>query len=293
MPLNFQQFRQEINALVGVYRADNAWIAHWTRWDQPNHMDYYIDAAFRLYQTTARNQLKMTILGGASIRTCKELIANFGITAANGIQDQQTVWIAQQEEYRRRRGRGEGQDGADKKVARRNPIAVQGVGSILSEKAWTPILNDALIIGAATGHQTVHIALEAREAAIWRECEEEARQWEAQNLGIRIDYPTWAWQEFMNRNIGMLWNQHHQVPKVLARELIGLSFAGYKPVFRYQELFFTPNPHTPDPTFKEYTDGLNELGFHTNDGRVNVMKHISEFLFDDERAVCVPGDEYI
>ncbi|UES59937.1 hypothetical protein GFK91_29780 (plasmid) [Roseibium aggregatum] len=292
MPLNRQQFGRDINAVVDVYRADNAWVNGWARWDQRNHMDHYIDAAFRLYDATARNQLGMTLLGGTGIRTCKELISNFGITAANGIQDQQTVWIAQQEEYRRRRGRGEGQGDGNGPVAR-NPVAVQGVGSILSEKDWTPILNDALIIGAATGHQTFHIALEAKEGPIWRQCEEEAREWQALNQGIRIDYPTWAWQEFMNRNIGMLWDQNYNVPRVLARELIGLCFAGYRPVFRYQELFFMPNPAAPDPTFREYAVGLRQLGFHTNLQRANVMRHISEFLFDNRRAVCVPGDEYI
>jgi len=291
MPLTRQQFKRDINQIAQIYVADNGWVTSWARWDHRNHMDYYIDAAYLLYDATSRNQLRMTVLGGTGIRFAKELIANFGVTAANGMQEQQTKWLAEQEEYRRRRGRGEDQANANGRRAA-NTVPVRG-GSILSEKNWTPLLNDALIIGGATAHHTFHIALETPEMAAWRQCELEAREWQARDQGIRIDYPTWAWQEFLNRNIGMLWDVGRGNPRVLAREIIGLSFAGYRPVFRYQGLAFEPDPLAPDLTFHDYAQGLRDLGFDQGAQRAEIMKYISEYLFDDRRAVCVPGDEYI
>ncbi|MBG6199410.1 hypothetical protein IWQ48_000528 [Labrenzia sp. EL_13] len=332
--MNRIAFEMEIRPLWNHYRKDNKWVGKWDpSWNEDKVMEDFVAAAYNLYEATSRNALKLVLLGGTGIRLNKELIANFGVTGANGIQDQATeVHVTAEQQLRT--------EGTKRPVP---SVPVVEVGSILSEKNWTPLLNDALIVGAATAGQQFQIALENGYHHLWRDCEEFV-QWKAdpavrgeleklQRMNCALDllnrhirhnprlkkgsatqcardklskdhalqstiffnmrgaeFYKKVWQQFFYENLGMLWDNKGRVPRVLARELIGLSLFGYKPEFKNMTLGFVKSKRAPQPKFAEYVKLLRELGMERNN-RAGVMKYLSGYLFGDESAVCFPEDK--
>jgi hypothetical protein len=318
MYADYNAFKAAVEPHWQRYWDDNAWVESWAKWQNPETMDDYCRAAYDLYRTAANNQMPYTLLGGTGIRMCKNLISNFGVTAASGIQEEKTGRHVAAEQRARNQGKGVHTD-ADRNII--PPVPVTG-GAILSEKKWTPLLNDALIIGAITAHKTFSLTLEPTEHDLFRKCGEDVLDIEVPKLqeilphvtGRReaerllkanYDYQEKHWKEFMNRNTGMFWGfgqgkdkqtnrkASFQLPRVLARELLGLAFFGYQPEFGQGELYFKPpKDNAPDPTFQAYVKGLNDIGFHeaNRQTRIRLMSKISKFLFDDPRAVQLPQD---
>lgn len=318
MYADYDAFKAAVEPHWQRYWDDNAWVQSWSNWQDRDKMDQFCQAAYNLYRAAANNRLPYTLLGGTGIRMCKNLIANFGVTAASGIQEDVTRKHVRTEQRARNDGKGTHTD-ADKNII--PPVPVTG-GAILSEKKWTPLLNDALIIGAITAHKTFSLTLETAEAGLFRQCGEDLLDEEVPKLQKilphvtnrrnaehlvkgTVDYQKNHWKEFMNRNAGMFWTfgqytdrqtnrkASFQNPRVLARELLGLAFFGYQPAFGQGELYFKPpQDNAPDPTFQAYVRGLNDIGFHEGNRhtRIRLMSRISEFLFDDPRAVQMPQD---
>ena len=165
--LTWQQFKLQLFNLEDEYRQDNEWVGRWPQsWNDPTVMARFLRFAFELYSATATNRLKLTVLGGTEIRTAEDYVRNFGVTAANGIQDDDTVrWVMS--ERARRAGRANHPD----RMARnpdQSPAPVTGSGSILSEKGWTPILNDSLILGAIHAGQDFALGLTPQEQEDWQ-----------------------------------------------------------------------------------------------------------------------------
>eukprot|EP00903_Cladosiphon_okamuranus_P001015 g1013.t1 len=308
MPLlEWTDFKREIDALVAIYRQDNRWVGSVISpsWNYEYHMYHYIRAAYLLYRATGRNALKHVLLGGTNIRKSREYIMNFGVTAANGIQDPETEDAVQYTEQERAdivtRPRDFPPMNADNRV-----ISAQKVGSILSEKRWTPILNDALIIGAATGNQNFMIALEPYEQGLWRECEAtlrpalvRLRDQYAQRFGgnpsdefVRNtqEYRHMVWQRFFSWNLGMFWDTNYNNPRVLTRELLGLAMFHYKVELGDRQIGFRPRLGHPDPTFAAYVNGLRNLRFHDGTARARIMRAVSTFLLGDRYAISFRAD---
>lgn len=335
--MNRHEFRREIRPLWNYYREDNSWVGTWDKsWNDDDDMGDYVDAAFRLYQATSTNALRLVLLGGTGIRMNKHLVSNFGVTAANGIQDQPTrVHVVAEEAARQ-----------NDQVRPQPPVPVRGVGSILSENLWTPLLNDALIVGAAAAGQQFQIALENGYHESWRDCEQFI-QWKADPeireelekvqrmnaaLGllsrhvdnnprlengsatkcardkVSVDHAYWStvffhqrgpefykqvWQQFFCENLGLLWDTERQIPRVLARELIGLTLFGYEPEFKNMTLGFNRRRGAPPPKFADYVKLLRRLGMHGGkNSRAVVMKYLSKSLFGDELALHFPEDGF-
>ena len=147
--------------------------------------------------------------------------------------------------------------------------------SILSEKGWTPLLNDALIIGAITGSQGFVLGL----------TESEASSWEKIKAAGNGD-PKETWRQFFHHNQQMIYDPKFGIPRVFARELMGLATFGYRPEFTMHQLGFYPTPGTPaDPTFKAYVEALNSKEFHHKTNRQQIVEAVSEFLFGDAGAI--------
>ncbi|MEM8813186.1 MAG: hypothetical protein AAGF59_11265 [Pseudomonadota bacterium] len=315
MPLlGKQQFEQQMWNLRNVYRRDNEWVGRFItpNWEEDPHMRMYIDAAFRLYEATTRNELKLTLLGGTEIRKAKSLVSNFGVTAVNGIQDPETSRIVLNEQIARSNGKGMTPPNATQENGHRvvpvHAVPVRGVGSILSETHWTPLLNDSLIVGAATAERNFQIALEPEEVVKFQQSvmkftiplpqlgpnptERKVKlktEWAVmENLNGAVTKE--IWKDFVARNMSMLWNSKDNCPRVLARELLGLSFLGYKPVFFAHQLAFQRRPDAPDADFPTYVEGLGNVDFQNSEKRIDIIKHISEFLFGEDTAVCMPCD---
>lgn len=304
--LLWEQFQAQMTDLVRTqYRLDNAWVARFIRdlgnWDEEGPMNRYIKYAYNLYESTAKNRLKLTILGGTDLRTDPELIRNFGVTGANGIQDGKTMLaiMHMNDDYYEWRAKDQfraGGDGLDMAELRKkgrqrakyfSPIAA---GSILSEKGWTPMLNDALIIGAITSGQTFQLGMTREERTDWDEVVR--KKMNKVEVGVlnrhgRSVTLTQEWKSFFNRHKEMFFDKNG-IPRVFTRELLGLSIFGYTPNFHWHALSFTVGGRRTDPDFRTYLDGLRKVHFQAPTDQTKVMRAISEFLFDDRNAIGQP-----
>lgn len=310
--LQWNAFKREVEALQGIYRQDNRWVGWWRHasWNNACVMPAYIRAAFRLYEATARNELGIVVLGGTSIRMARDLIFAFGITGLNGIQDAPTVVAARAAEADRNAPRPTVDRNGVPPPAPANPdnriVPVNGVGSILSEDRWTPILNDALIIGSATAQHDFVIALDRYEQGIWRECEATLKP-ELARMHTRYaarfggnppesflkstdEYRQMVWQRFFNWNLKMFWDTNYNIPRVLTRELLGLSMFGYEVKLGDKQIGFSPNPNAPDPTFTAYVNGLRNMRFQDNTARPRIMQSLSMFLLGNNHDIGFSAD---
>jgi len=161
-------FEAEIKSLEGVYRSQMP------KWYHPAQTwGGEIDHAWLLYSNARSNDLGMLILGGEELRSDKDLLANFGTTAAAPAQN-------------------ESQDTTFKPGVR--PSAKNKTGSVLKEKYWWPMMNDAWVLGGIHGLSEFHLATASPDSVTNAE----------------------------------LWEGKLRRARVLGREMIGLSAFGYK-----------------------------------------------------------------
>lgn len=284
--LTVQQYTQQIFDLRQQYRDDNKWVGDWAEsWNDEAVMTKFIDFAYKLYAATARNALQLTVLGGTEIRLEDSYIRNFGVTAANGIQDEATAVCVRGEQVRRRWVAKKGKNHHSARVA------VTGVGSILSEKGWTPILNDSLILGAITCGQEFYLGLTPAEQSDWALMNGHKLSRVAVTAASYGQNPAIinAWKDFLNSQKRMFffpWGG----PRVFTRELLGLAFFGYQPEFSWHQLGFYPSRSgkRERPDFRTYLRKLREAGYQAPTDQDKVIQIISEFLFNDPRALGAP-----
>ena len=282
--LSKKAFIQQLFDLKDQYRQDNQWVGKWNEsWNDADVMTKFINAAYNLYFATSTNSLNLTLLGGTEIRLDEPLVKAFGVTAANAIQDKETErWVTEAIDGRKKLALG-----AAKGL--NVPAPVTGSGSILSEKMWTPILNDSLILGAITAGQDFILALTPDEQRDWEKLNG-AKVTRAAVLASRFgDTPALknAWKEFLNAHKLMFFGPWG--PRVFSRETLGLKWFGYQPQFSWHQLGFAPGSGARQmPSFRAYVEKLRHVHFqHPCDERA-VMAEISTFLFGDETALGNP-----
>ncbi|MCD0458181.1 hypothetical protein [Roseiconus lacunae] len=278
--------RQFTDRLKTDYRRHNAWFANFEDWTQEEILTTLINAAYKLYAATASNALELTLLGGTEIRTDSQLVRSFGVTAANGIQDEATRKIVRQEFLRRDAAAKQRYLLSRNRRVRATPVTK--IGSILSEKKWSPILNDTLIIGAATFGQVFKLALTQNERADWEARHgKKVTRYAVLRSQFDIDECKQAWKEFFQMNTGMFFNDDDGNPRVFARELIGLCAFGYRPEFSWHQLGFyrQKTGKRITPTFRRYVDALAEVNFQERD-RDAIMEKLGDFLFGDRKAIA-------
>ena len=300
--LTERAFVEELNRRKERYRRDNAWVS-W--WNEPEQMVEMITCAWKLYELTATNVYKLTLLGGTEIRMDMDYIRSFGVTGANGIQDKKTRerihrivnklnrsvtrlnkrdrLASVKRGVQRRDANGNwGYPAAREKPFKKSQFMG---GAILSEKGWTPMLNDALIIGATTAGQQFALGLTPDEQAKW-DNRNGGRVTKVSVAKSKFDLSECkaAWKAFLQDNLGMLFDDGRRNPRVLARELIGLSTFGYQPEFSWHQLGFSRKnvkaSRAYDPTFGRYLDALTDADFRKKD-RTRILSVLGEFLFED------------
>lgn len=287
--LSVQQFTNQLFDLKDQYRQDNDWVGKWDEsWNDEAIMKKFIGFAYNLYAATARNALNLTVLGGTEIRLDHAYVRNFGVTAANGIQDSETEkWV--RTEQARRFWRAKIPDSRSRNPDRL-PAPVTGSGSILSEKGWTPILNDSLILGAITAGQDFALGLTPAEQIDWNVMNGAKINRTAVPAGRFRDASALinAWKSFLNSQKRMFffpWGG----PRVFTRELLGLHFFGYKPEFSWHQLGFHAGAgNRVPPDFRTYLQRLRDVGFHAPANQAKIMETISTFLFNDRTAIGSP-----
>jgi hypothetical protein len=283
--MNKAEFFDQLSQAASLYDQDNEWFGFqrggpaWSRgtWIQ------FILAAWKLYQNAASNQLQMILLGDTKIRSDASLLFNFGLAANTNAPQEDKDRLLVSELMNKRRGLAPG-----------GAVEIMGPGSILSAKRWSPALNDALMLGGIHTYQDFHFALNGDEQETWRELTtrpgssnpEFAKRIAQFGAVVRVkntDKPIEVvWLDFFHKVPRVFWENGN--PRVFVRELMGLKFFGYKAVFTRHELGFIYKGGGRPPTFLNYLKALREVGLERRD-RFSIMRHIGEFLFNDEKAL--------
>ena len=249
MPWNHVQFTEELGKCGDRYEADNAWFKK--GWGERGQ---YALNAWRLYERSATNALGMLLLGSAKIRMDPDLVSNFGVTSAGGVgagEESEFVEALEAERTDRRASPG-----------MRDAPTVVGQGSILNDKNWTPLLNDCYILGGVHGGHEFHLAEDAANAHF-------------ESLGGQLS-PTEKWKSYF-RTHDPIWNEKLNVPRILARELVGLKTFGYRAHFFDEQLSFGAQP-SDNATFSTYLDAIVAAGI-AGKNRTVVLETLSVFLF--------------
>ncbi|MDG2385068.1 MAG: hypothetical protein P8N76_25580 [Pirellulaceae bacterium] len=287
--LSVRQFTNQLFDLKVQYRQDNAWVGNWNEsWNNEAVMTRFIGFAYTLCAATARNALKLTVLGGTEIRLDETYVRNFGVSAANEIQDNETErWVREEQTRRDQRAMN---PHPSSRNPDRSPAPVTVVESILSEKGWTPILNDSLILGAITAGQDFALGLTPAEQADWNAMNG-AKANKTAVVATRFgDTPALiiAWKSFLNSQKRMFffpWGG----PRVLTRELLGLSYFGYRPEFSWHQIRFHAGAgKRVFHDFRTYLQKLSDVGFHEPTNQAKIMETISMYLFNDRTAIGSP-----
>jgi len=256
---NHLQFVRALSE-CGDYRLSpfNRWCTWWSK-------DPRLDVlnAWRLYNCANRAALGMLLLGGAKIRKDSALVMNFGVASQAGPYDpQEKALVAELERLRETQRLA---------PALADAPDVAGPGSILSDRTWTPLLNDAFILGGAHGGHEFHLAEDSVESYFT------FRQTRA---AFEPDRATTEekWMGFFKAHPELLWDSKLGNPRVLARELIGLKAFGYSPQFSPQQLSFAKTS-SGYPTFRSYLNALASANCQPGHS-TELLRNISRFLFD-------------
>lgn len=291
--MNKAQFFEQVTQVANQYDNDNQWFGFqrggpaWSRgtWIQ------YILAAWKLFQNASTNHLQTVLLGDTKIRSDANLLMNFGLVANTNAPQEDADRQMVENLMQRRLGIARG--------AQQAATELMGQGSILSAKRWSPLLNDALMLAAILGRQDFHLALNDDEQVVWSKLatehgaryigSSELQRRQAvfgaavQKAGSARTSEQELWLKFLHAVPRVLWERG--TPRVFVRELLGLKFFGYKPVFSMHQLGFVhTDAGTKVPTFPNYLAGLNEVGLQSAN-RPTIMRALSEFLFNDPAAL--------
>ena len=283
------EFFDQMSQSASLYDQDNEWFGFqrggpvWSRgtWIQ------FILAAWKLYQSASSNQLQLILLGDTKIRSDPTLLFNFGLAANSSAPQEDKDRLMVSELMNKRRGLAPG-----------GAVKIMGPGSILSAKLWSPALNDALMLGGIHGHQDFHFALNDSEQQAWRDLTTKsgavnpdfAKRVERFGEVARVKSPEKpiekVWLDFFHRVPRVFWENGN--PRVFVREVLGLKFFGYKPVFTPHEVGFAYRGGGVPPTFLNYLKGLRDVGLERRD-RASIMRHLGEFFFNDAQALSKIG----
>lgn len=310
--LDFHTFHSEAFTAFPQYKTDNAWFGFDPPGDahDPKAPGPCIASCWLAYQKAQGTTTGLLILGDSKIRTEHDLVLNFGLSSANGVQEAQS--IREIEDLQNQRdgiaagelgggffGTGmavelpvagpppltsanfmKSSSGAGASPSRSSALPVVGQGAILSTKGWSPMLNDTFIMAGAHSERGFYIALSPEEKSTFER---------TANAGLE---PKDNWRNFIVANPRMLWDVGSRpavntgLPRVLLRELLGLQAFGYKPQFDRQQLAFEcKNKAVSDgASLSGYLAALKQRRFEDND-KATLIPAMAEFLFDDKKAL--------
>jgi hypothetical protein len=260
------QFADSAQRVLDRYETEYSW---WKWGDRATTIHH----AWKLYRAAARNELGTLLLGDAKIRTNPGLLMNFGVTSGSGIGGDELTQI--QNLMQKRRALAGPRSGA--------VVQALGPGSILNDQNWTPLVNDAFILGGVHTYAPFHWAEEGFDRYAMLGAQEFIQRREvftkgtASPVALRRDekYYQDKWKHYIlgHSNFWM-----DGMARIFTRELIGLKTFGYTAVFTAQEVMFRPGGGGRPATFENYLNGLQAVNFAAND-RTLVNDAISELLF--------------
>jgi hypothetical protein len=252
----------------------------WFGWNKP----FDLISSWRLYKIARQQRDDFIILGDTKLRKDPKLVAAFGLISARRSQDPDEVnmiaALTIQQWWRH--------------VDTPNI----GTGRILSDQNWSPLLNDSLIIGGAHSRTEFHFTDDLLQKYSFQNlscdvnCDSLAKEMKAvvqlYNLADLSDQ-TWAvqvWRHFIQCNMSVLMDNSKHIPRVLARELIGLMAFGYEAQPMEQQLSFAPTGNVDSASFKVYHDSLRRAGYYDVEFQ-KMLSTISNYIFKHPEALRV------
>ena len=195
------QYQSELRNSLRHYKT-----AHTPAWYQPGSQKKESEKAWLMYQAARDNHLGLLVLGKSDIRTDADMVTNFGYTSVHGTESGRPDQLAWEGTQRRRAIRPQSDELHNETL---------GPGSILCDKDWSPMLNDAFILGGIHGDNQFELT-----------------------LPFAVDHSDHDISSHLDENPQWLWPEEQSFPSVLMRELTGLQLAGYQAHFSEAGLTF-------------------------------------------------------
>jgi hypothetical protein len=249
----------------------------WYRWSGPLE----IVSAWRLYKRAKTPTLGFILLGDTKIRKDPTLVYAFGLLSAGGIQDKEEIAMLAALKLQAKR--------------RHHDRPNVGEGSILSDQNWSPLLNDSLVLGGVHAYrdfhftddrlQTYNFAKPAGVAGVRQTQELISKAANARLADLsKSPWEVQVWRDFFHAHPTVFWDSTAKIPRVLARELIGLMTFGYEPVLSPHQLTFQPRSGASvSASFGPYLQALRQSGYFAHDEKA-LRARISQYLFGHPEA---------
>lgn len=286
------EFISQMRALKDFYRSHDAYVQRYVSWNDDNCYEKCIDVAYKMYMLARDTKNGFLPLGDEGIKKWKDLVFNLGLASVTAPEEMDTDFVNELNLHRSLQ-----RDGI--RTTRKTssfPIEISNItdsGAILSDKIWTTMMNDAFILGGTERSHPFVLVLSPEPTKKSGNKLSEHLMWEqvknkALPIRIGLSYEEkwrYKWLSFFASNPQIIYRtgSERNGPRVLARELLGLSFFGYKPIFAENQLSFVRRNSTPT-SFTTYLHKLLKLHFFTNNN-INsqelVVSAIFEFLSDN------------
>ncbi|MEJ0035905.1 MAG: hypothetical protein WDO68_07465 [Gammaproteobacteria bacterium] len=302
--INRVQFLTQANDMINMYDQDNRWFMFLTGgvWEKDWLSGQYICVAHECYQKVPHATAELLLLGDTKIRKEKHLVSSFSLSSAKDETDPEVANLVadinkKRNLYQQTAKPYDPVKDKLEKLAPNKPLPVADEGSILSTRGWSPMLNDAFIMGGAHANINFFLALNKEEGEKWgamrsMTVKDLTARYEKISKGgspAKLDDAEVAkgtWLRFFRENPQMLWDEERKIPRVFMRELIGLASFGYKPRFNPSQLGFlcADESKADGATLPKYMAALRGVGFEVPN-KEKLLQTVGNFLFEDAGAL--------
>ncbi len=294
----------EIQALSGRYMEDNTWFRFYSGGSSfdPATPQTYAKAAGKAYVHIYDRHEDDVLLGDTKLRSDQELVSNFGLSDSEGPAPSAAPAPGSSSAPAVTTGptpmaplavAGMSSSSASSGASSSSSAASNtAAGAILSNRKWSPMLNDAFILGGVkSGKHFVFVPV-GDDATTFNSMSAGAAAGPGASKEQLIRAGAPVWKQFFIRKPYLLWDRGY--PRVFARELLGLKRFGYQAIPRGHQLGFESQPggEGASATFDLYLEYLKDSQFQRNqEGKEKVLRRIAEFLFADPAALdaIIPG----
>jgi hypothetical protein len=279
---------QEIRNQAANYMADNSWFRFYSPvGGEPMTPDKYAEAAGRAYVHVKKATVPL-LLGDTKLRSDQEITDNFGLSdaeaaraAANPAPSRPAIPAVPVA----------GSSVPSAAVSARppgspNPPSAAAPGAVLSNVKWSPMLNDAFILGGIKHKKQFVFTPVGDDLSFIQSIAPSASSSPAATKEQQIQAGMSVWKSFFLTKTYQLWDRGF--PRVFARELLGLKKFGYKAAPTATNLSFDcplPDP-PPNVTFAAYLSYLSNECHFQEPNKQKVLEEIGEFLFNDKNALA-------
>ncbi|MEJ8824822.1 hypothetical protein WKW80_22760 [Variovorax humicola] len=305
MYVDKQAFVDEVRREYATIKGQNIWAKKYFEQEMPSDSGLHqaevsAQRCWALYTASRDNALGFLLLGEVSMRSKIALVQNFGLNSAFGHEDDEpwlSPWLGSEiKNPLEAQAHLSNIDPATLDARKHAHLGgLQGPGSILSDRLWTPLMNDAWLLGGVHKEQSFHLVTEGlgeqklvaamdalRDQALLEQTRADPGASPTSNNATLQVLVQEVWRQWFVDNPQYLYESWG--PRVLTRELLGLMSFGYQPMFTRQELGFrcTDARRAADATISAYSDALDRLGLHKgNDpaARSAVLQALSAWLF--------------